>query len=119
MHKSDLKFFKDLLIGRKMQIKKNIDDAYKEIEELSYTEANDELDHASISIDRNIEQAISSQQSRELSEIEFALNKIANGTYGTCDMCEEEIGIQRLKVKPHAKYCIVCREIIEKSSKKR
>lgn len=64
-----------------------------------------------------IDQAISSQQSRELQEINFALGKIDNGTYGVCDMCEEDVGIQRLKVKPHAKYCIVCREIIEKSAK--
>jgi len=31
-------------------------------------------------------------------------------------MCEEEIGEQRLKVKPQARYCIVCREIAEKSA---
>ena len=50
-------------------------------------------------------------------EIDEALEKIANKTYGICDMCEEEIGIPRLKVKPHAKYCIACREIIEKTAK--
>jgi len=65
-----------------------------------------------------IEQAISSQQSRELAEIDFSLSKIENGGYGICEMCEEDISFQRLKVKPHAKYCIVCREIIEKSAKK-
>lgn len=118
MRESDLKFFNDMLLQRKQQIKKNIEDASKEIEGLSHSEANDELDHASISIDRNIEQAITSQQAKELAEIEFALSKIENGSYGVCDMCEEDIGFQRLKVKPHAKYCIVCREIVEKSSKK-
>lgn len=117
MHESDLKYFKDLLHERKRQIKKNIEDAYREMEGLSESEANDEADHASISTDRMIEQAISSQQSRELGEIEAAMSKISNGGYGVCDMCEEDIGMQRLKVKPHAKYCIVCREIIEKSAK--
>jgi DnaK suppressor protein len=117
MHESDLKYFKELLLERKRQIRKNIEDAYVEMSGLNESEVSDELDHASISTDRMIEQAVSSQQNQELNEIEVALSKIANETYGVCDMCEEEISIQRLKVKPHAKYCIVCREIIEKTKK--
>lgn len=32
-------------------------------------------------------------------------------------MCEDPIGLPRLKAKPFARYCIVCREIIEKENK--
>ena len=32
-------------------------------------------------------------------------------------MCEDEISIDRLKAKPQARYCITCREIIEKQKK--
>lgn len=117
MREIDLVYFKKILNERKTQIKKNISDAAKEMESLNDSEANDEIDHATISTDRSIEQAITSQQSHELKNIEYALNKIKNGTYGICEMCEEDINIQRLKVKPHAKYCIVCRELIEKDSK--
>ncbi len=116
MNESDLAYFRNILNERKSQIKKNISDSTKEMESLNVSEASDEVDQASISIDRNIEQVITSQQSRELSEIEYAINKISNGTYGVCEMCEEEIRVPRLKVKPHAKYCIVCRELIEKDS---
>ena len=31
-------------------------------------------------------------------------------------MCEEKIQEERLKIKPFAKYCIMCREIIEKEN---
>ena len=117
MRDHELKHFEDLLKERKVQIKKNLEDSTREIEELKDTDVGDEADHASVSTDRMIEQAISAQQMRELGEIQFALNKIRNNTYGICEMCEEEIGFQRLKVKPHARYCIVCREIIEKSVK--
>jgi DnaK suppressor protein len=118
MRESDLNYFKNLLLERKVQIKKNIEDAAKEIESLKdNTTGGDEADQASVSTDRMIEQAISSQQAKELSEIDVALGKIEGKTYGICEMCEEDISFQRLKVKPHAKYCIVCREIIEKSSK--
>ncbi|MDD3323760.1 MAG: RNA polymerase-binding protein DksA [Sulfurospirillaceae bacterium] len=117
MREHELKYFEDILKERKVQIKKNIEDSMREIEDLKDTDVGDEADHAAVSTDRLIEQAISAQQMKELGEIEFALNKIRNKTYGICEMCEEEIGFQRLKVKAHAKYCIVCREIIEKSAK--
>lgn len=119
MRQSDLNFFKGLLKDRKAQIEKNIIDAHKEMDELQGSGATDEADFASISADRLVEQAVTSQQNRELEQINEALYKIKNGGYGICEMCEEEIGVQRLKIKPHARYCIVCREIIEQSSKKR
>ena len=117
MRDSDLKFFENMLLERRVQIKKNIEDASREIDSLKGNEVGDEADHASVSTDRMIEQAISAQQNRELGEIDYSLSKIKSGGYGVCDMCEEDISFQRLKVKPYAKYCIVCREIIEKQNK--
>lgn len=117
MRDSDLKYFQNLLLERKIQIKKNIEDAARELDSLKGNEIGDEADRASVSTDRMIEQAISAQQNRELGEIDFSLGKISLGGYGICEMCEEDISFQRLKVKPYAKYCIVCREIIEKQNK--
>lgn len=116
MKKEDLNFLKEELENRKKKINRIVKDNEKEIKALTRTDASDEADHATISTDSAIEQAINNQQLREFKEIEYALFKIANETYGICEMCEEPIGIQRLKVKPQAKYCIVCREIIEKTS---
>ena len=117
MRESDLKYFENLLLARRDRIKKNIDDAAEEIASLKDDEVGDEADHALISTDRMIEQAISAQQSKELAEIDYSISKIKSGGYGICDMCEEEISFQRLKVKPYAKYCIVCREIVEKQDR--
>jgi DnaK suppressor protein len=85
------------------------------MDQLNHAELNDEGDFASASSESMIDQVITTQQSKELTEIDYALGKIKNGSYGTCEMCEEHIDKDRLKVKPHAKYCIVCREIVEKS----
>ena len=114
MRNSELEFFVDLLEARKEQIQKNIIGVEKELQELNNLELNDEGDHASVSNDNLREVAIGQQQELELLEIEVALGKIKDKQYGICEMCEEEISIQRLKVKPHAKYCIDCREIVEK-----
>ncbi len=116
MRDSDIEYFKNLLLSRRAQIEKNIGDGSKEILELKNNDVGDDVDHASISTNRMIEQAISIKHSRELEEIDFSLSKIKNGGYGVCDMCEEDISFQRLKVKPYAKYCIVCREIVEKQN---
>lgn len=119
MRDTELKFFRDILNERKKQIQKNIQSSLQEYDELNESELNDEADHASVNHDKLIEQAISEQQSKELDEIKYALRKIETGQYGICEMCEELISIPRLKVKPHAKYCITCREIVEKNSKER
>ena len=60
--------------------------------------------------------AILVQQKRELKNIQVALEKIKDQTYGICEMCEEEIAVERLEVKPFAKYCMDCRLIYEKNS---
>ncbi len=46
-----------------------------------------------------------------LREIESALNRIAKGTYGTCEGCGEDIPSSRLKALPWARYCVVCQEL--------
>ena len=114
MRNSELEFFVEMLKSRKVQLEKNIAGVEKDLKELSALELNDEADHASVSNDNLREVAIGQQQELELLEIQLALDKIKSKQYGICEMCEEDISIQRLKVKPHAKYCIDCREIVEK-----
>ncbi len=114
----DIKKFKKALEERKEQIEKNLKNIQEEMNSLRGVDLNDEADYASISTDRLIEDALTTKQQKELKEIDEALKKIENGTYGICEMCEEAISIERLQVKPQAKYCIVCREIIEKNRQK-
>lgn len=116
MQTSESNYFKEILESRKEQINKNIRGVNDELDQLSSLELNDEGDHASVNNNSMVESAIVQQQEQELREINVTLGKISSGGYGTCEMCEDDIGFQRLKVKPHAIYCIDCREIIEKSN---
>src|SRR3989344_1830379 len=50
----------------------------------------------------------------DLKEIEAALKKIKNGTYGICERCKKPIDPARLEVKPQSLYCMKCRMEIEK-----
>ena len=51
--------------------------------------------------------------SSELAEIETALQKIEEGTYGTCRTCGERIPSARLKALPFATLCVKCKERAE------
>ena len=116
MQTSELNYFKEILESRKTQIRTNIDGVNEELDQLNGLELNDEGDHASVNNNSMVESVILQQQEQELREIDVTLGKISTLEYGICEMCEDDIGFQRLKVKPHAIYCIDCREIVEKSS---
>lgn len=110
----DTSQLKNDLLSKKIQIEKNLEDAYKSMTQMRNLELNDEADHAAVAIGTDIDSFIIEQQRNELTEIELALDKIRKGTYGICEMCEDNISIERLNVKSFARYCIACREINEK-----
>lgn len=107
-----------ILEDRKKMIQSNIDDSRNNIAQLKENECKDEFDYAESSSDSFTAEVIAKQQYAELKEIESALVSIKNGTYGVCEMCDENIAIGRLKAKPFAKYCTSCREIYEEENKK-
>ena len=39
-----------------------------------------------------------------------ALKRMTNGTYGSCEHCEQDISIERLKILPHARLCMPCQQ---------
>ncbi len=43
-----------------------------------------------------------------LSQVEQALRRVEEGTYGICARCEEEISVARLNVRPEAPFCVRC-----------
>ena len=113
-NENDIINLKTELVNKAENIKNNIEKAQNEIELMRNQSPTDDGDHAVLMNDTSIEDTLIGKQLKELKEIELALDKISNGNYGICEMCEEAIDIDRLKVKPFAKFCISCREINEK-----
>jgi len=110
----EMKMFERELLARKEQILNNLNDSSKKLEMMRNQDPKDEGDFAILSLQTDIDSRILESQKEELKEIEVALDKIKKGTYGICEMCEEPIGIERLKVKNFARFCIACRAINEK-----
>jgi len=115
--KVELEEFKHKLLDRRVQIEKNLRGTALELDGMRDLELNDEGDYAAASAETIVDSAILVQQRKELNEIELALDKIKQETFGICEMCEEPIGRARLEVKNFARFCITCREINEKEAK--
>ncbi|MCD6555167.1 MAG: TraR/DksA C4-type zinc finger protein [Anaerolineae bacterium] len=50
---------------------------------------------------------------RTLRDVEYALQRFKDGTYGVCEVCHKEIDWARLEAKPYATLCIRCQQIRE------
>jgi len=114
---NQIEFFKTALEARRAQIQKNLNITSSEIDAMNSDDLRDEGDHASALLGQAVDSAILDKQAKELAEIDLALGKIKDNLYGICEMCGEEISLERLKVKIFARYCITCREIIEREHK--
>jgi DnaK suppressor protein len=56
---------------------------------------------------------LSRRQKAELLLVEHALERLANGDFGCCERCGDDIPIGRLKALPFAKFCISCQQGID------
>ncbi|MDD3006853.1 MAG: TraR/DksA C4-type zinc finger protein [Candidatus Pacebacteria bacterium] len=54
--------------------------------------------------------AIEHEMEDDLQDIDEALERIKNGTYGICTNCGQNIDAERLRAIPEAKFCIKCEE---------
>jgi DnaK suppressor protein len=63
-------------------------------------------DTASATYDRELEEGLEEGAQQTLSEVEAALGRIADGSYGVCEICGKPIGAERLSAIPWARFCI-------------
>ncbi|MBX7490238.1 RNA polymerase-binding protein DksA [Helicobacter turcicus] len=116
MRQEELENFKKVLLQKRQAILDNNLEHCKSMENIRGLSF-DEADHVAMHMKNTLDSSIFTNHNTELEYIDSALTKIEQDTYGVCEMCDEPIAKERLKAKPHAKYCIVCREIVEKNSK--
>ncbi len=106
---------KQMLLKMKEETLKEINKAMKSGSDLPSGEPSGDIyDQASSERDRELGLLLGDREREKLHTIEEALMKIAEGEYGICEECEEEIPVGRLKVMPFARYCVRCKSDIEK-----
>jgi len=60
-------------------------------------------------VDRELDLHLSAQAQAAIEEIDAALAKIAEGTYGFCESCGNPVPKARLEALPHARLCVSCK----------
>ena len=77
----------------------------------------DEIDLASSEYTQSMVFRLRDREKFLLKKIDDALSRIESGTYGICEICEEDISLKRLEARPVTTMCIRCKEEQEKAEK--
>lgn len=70
----------------------------------------DETDLAATEINQNLIFKLRERERQLLSKIDEAMARMEEGSFGTCEVCEEPIEKKRLQARPVSTLCLVCQE---------
>lgn len=124
--KKGLKKFKQLLIKLREKTVDEMESITKDTLKTSQREASGDLsgytlhmaDVATDHYDREFSLGIAGVEQRVVYQIDEALKRIEDSSYGLCLTCEKPISKKRLTAVPFAKYCIECQKQEELTQKK-
>jgi DnaK suppressor protein len=97
-------------VAKRDKILGNIDEGRQEMAGLRGEAAQPDInDDASVAVELNVLMALNDTQKNELTDIAHAIEKLKDGTYGTCEGCEDPIGDKRMEALPEAPLCVACK----------
>jgi DnaK suppressor protein len=103
------------LLSRRSDIRKKLADELDGLRNLKGTDATgDSADVAFESGTEEMASQLAELDSRELHQIERALQRLKQGTYGVCEACGCKIPVGRLNALPYTTLCIACQREMEK-----
>jgi DnaK suppressor protein len=83
-------------------------------EDIAIEKTPDAIDEVQLAGERELAIRNLDRESNLLRNVKGALVRIADGSYGVCMHCEEDIKIKRLDAVPWTKYCIKCQEAADR-----
>lgn len=124
MNKKDQDFFKTLLMEMRKDLSGQLDNI-KETENTTAKEASGDhsaysyhmADQGTDNMEREKSFFYAQRDNHTMQDIVEALDRIEEGTFGSCIECNETINHERLEVVPYATLCIKCQSDIEKFSR--
>lgn len=106
---------RQILVRRRDALRQALAGDLSSLKELRQQTSGDMLDAAMDTAQDEINSQMAEVESRELSHIEVALERMRDGNYGLCEGCGEGIPMARLQALPYATMCIQCQREAEKS----
>jgi RNA polymerase-binding transcription factor len=115
--KKELEKFEKALLDERQRLSALLDVMKKEIFERSTRDSSGDLsaysfhmaDLGTDAIDREREYMLASSEGQLLLQVDDALRKLYEGSFGKCEKCSKAIEKTRLEAMPHARLCMKCR----------
>ena len=112
LSEKELQYFKQRLLKRREELRVVIHDELVSSQQEDYAklagEVHDAGDESFAELLRGINLATRTRELEEVQDIEASLERIRNGTYGTCVECGDHIVYERFDAYPTAKRCMTC-----------
>ena len=126
LNKAQIKQFRQLLLTERAKLVSEIRSIAQDASK-SPREASGDLsaytlhmaDMAADTYERELSMNIVSSEQELLYQIDDALKRLDDGTYGVCTQCNKPITMSRLKAVPYASMCVACQRAKEQKTKAR
>lgn len=120
--KKEAEFYKKLLLDKREELIGDITHISEETLKKSQKDASGDIsgyafhmaDMATDNYDREFSLGLASKERGILHDINFAIRKLQDGSFGICEMCKKPITKVRLKAVPYAALCLKCQQNREK-----
>ena len=104
MNQTELEKYKTVLEAKQSELAAGL----RNRDDIAIEKTPDAIDEVQLAGERELAIRNLDRESNLLRNVRGALGRMADGSYGVCMHCEEEIKPKRLEAVPWAKYCIRC-----------
>jgi DnaK suppressor protein len=92
----------------------NMERSLRRRDEIAVETAPDEIDQVQLAAERELAIRQIESSFSQMQNIKLALERIEEGSYGTCLRCDDDISPKRLEAVPWATYCIRCQNMADR-----
>jgi DnaK suppressor protein len=110
MNQTELSKYKEMLEAKQAELSSGL----RNRDEIAIEKTPDALDEVQRAGERELAIRNLDREALLLRHVRAALRRIADGSYGICDHCDEEIKPKRLQAVPWTMYCIRCQEAADR-----
>lgn len=104
------------LLGRRTELRKRLGIELADLSSGKSSQTGDAADAAFEASGEEMASQLAELESKELAQVERALRRLKQGTYGHCESCNSKILIARLNALPYSTLCIKCQRELEHDS---
>lgn len=101
------------LTGRRDELRRRLGGQLKDLRNYKSNDTGDSADAAFDSGSEEVSSQLAELEARELSQIERALARLKQGSFGVCEGCQKKIPVSRLNALPFSTTCIECQREME------